>query len=671
MSTEIKARVVGPAAPLSHQLDEQDSQEEREVYSAFDSAREAFVSLAKRHRASVRKLGSASGFEAPSAPGEDQSPTQAVDLTTRTLEPPFPFSVMCSLFENSNALRQNVDAMVTNIEGFGHRFEPVIDFTSPDINEKIRDLLIRQRMDGKDLDPSSFTLEQLKEVEPSIEDIEQTKRLWETLAKIEKGRLETCFEFINPVDSFTEVRSATRESRELLGNAAWEVIRENPGDVTTRVAQIHHVPFLNIRLTTVSQKAIPVETKIRRDPITFETVTVERFFRTFSRNHGRSVIYYKEFGDPRTISRKTGRAYKSVEELERAEEGAKPANELFHWKIRSPVSPYGVPRWIGALLAVLGSRAAEEVNFLYFDNKAIPPMVMLVSGGRLSESAVERIETHLEDRLKGRRNFHKILLIEGLPSGADVSEGDIEHAGKLRIELKPLMQEQPQDALFQNYDDNNQKKVGRAFRQPPILTGDTRDMNRSTAQVAKAFAEEQIYQPARDEFDAVINRHFLTSLDIRFWRFRTNAPVQRFPNDLVDNVVKSLKAGAMTPNEGRILLSDAFSKDLDYRTEQWAHIPPELAKVAARAGALPSAQLPAGEMTGAGGSLDDQEGIEEDGSEQPRLTQGQWEAMRTAMALRQMRSSFMSLLEEYQDEMFDPSRDSERALLSRDDEGDD
>ena len=51
-----------------------------------------------------------------------------------------------------------------------------------------------------------------------------------------------------------------------------------------------------------------------------------------------------------------------------------PATEILHFRVHNPRSAYGVPRWIGNLLAVLGSRQAEEVNFLYFENKSVPPL---------------------------------------------------------------------------------------------------------------------------------------------------------------------------------------------------------------------------------------------------------------------------------------------------------
>jgi len=123
------------------------------------------------------------------------------------------------------------------------------------------------------------------------------------------------------------------------------------------------------------------------------------------------------------------------------------------------------------------------------------------------------------------------------------------------------------------------------------MTGDTRDQNRSTAQTTKALAEEQIYQPKRDSFDADMDRNFTVNLKIHFWRFRTNAPVQRMPNELIDNVTKALRNGAITPNEARVFIADALSSDLDFRKEDWASVPPTLAVAAARSGAMTSAEV--------------------------------------------------------------------------------
>lgn len=537
----------------------------------------------KSRRRKVRK-----GHGAPSAHSEDddlEGITQT-DFVDDTMVPPFDLEALCLLYENSGALRRNIDAMVTNIDGFGHRFEPVLEFTAPDILDSIRDLLLREKLESVE-DLMTVTTESLEEAMPGFEEVAAKKTLWQMLASIEHGRLNSFFGFINPLETFTKLRKATRQELELLGNAAWEVLRKDTNDVTSKITDTYHVPFRNVRLIRADANPTMVKVKVRKDAIHYDTVEVPRHFRRYVRIVGSTRTYYKEFGDPRVVSRFSGRRYESVDKLKEEEgDAAVQASELFHWQIRSPMSAYGVPRWIGELISVLGSRSAEEVNLLYFDNKAIPPMVLMVSGGRVSESSIDRIASHIEERIKGRENFHKILILEGLPADADESSGDIEHSGKMRMELKPLMKELPQDALFQTYDANNQVKIGRSFRQPQILTGDTRDMNRSTAEVAKALAEEQVYQPERDDFDAVMNRHFLPSLNAHFWVFRTNAPIQRFPDSLIENVRKSLESGAITPNEARRLIADAFSIDLSFRDEDWAKSPPKVVLAAMRQGGM-------------------------------------------------------------------------------------
>jgi capsid portal protein len=69
------------------------------------------------------------------------------------------------------------------------------------------------------------------------------------------------------------------------------------------------------------------------------------------------------------------------------------------------------------MLCVLGSRQMEEVNYLYFENKSVPPLALLVSGGRLADASVPRIQRFIEENIKGKNNFHSILILEA--EGAD------------------------------------------------------------------------------------------------------------------------------------------------------------------------------------------------------------------------------------------------------------
>ena len=48
------------------------------------------------------------------------------------VDPPYDLETLCLLLEHSNALRPNVDAYATNIDGFGHKLQAAIDFDAED-----------------------------------------------------------------------------------------------------------------------------------------------------------------------------------------------------------------------------------------------------------------------------------------------------------------------------------------------------------------------------------------------------------------------------------------------------------------------------------------------------------------------------------------------------------
>lgn len=66
------------------------------------------------------------------------------------IEPPYDPEALCLLMEHSNSLRQNVDAYATNIDGFGHRFEPAIDFDADDADDRISDAIYLERLAARE-----------------------------------------------------------------------------------------------------------------------------------------------------------------------------------------------------------------------------------------------------------------------------------------------------------------------------------------------------------------------------------------------------------------------------------------------------------------------------------------------------------------------------------------
>jgi PBSX family phage portal protein len=481
--------------------------------------------------------------------------------------PPYEPETLCLLLENSNSLRQNIDAYVTNIDAFGHRFEPVIDLDADDADQRIANAMYIERLKLKEDprrrdDPTVRALEPI----PTPEEITARKKEVAELMRMERSKLDGFFEYCCVDSSFVTLRRRTRLDVELLGNGYWEVLRNGAGEIV----QFVYVPGFTVRLLPLDPELVEIDHKVKISDLSFDTVKVRSRFRRYVQVFEASTVFFKEFGDPRVISRRSGAVFASVEDLLATDPSDGPATEILHFKVHNPRSAYGVPRWIGNLLAVLGSRQAEEVNFLYFENKSVPPLALLVSGGRLSAQSIPRIEDFIENHIRGKRNFHKILILEAEPGGGG---GGIEHTGRLKIELRPLTAAQHSDALFQEYDERNIDKVGQAFRLPRMLRGDIRDFNRSTADAALLFAESQVFEPERQEFDFIVNRKLLADMGIRFWRFASKSPVNRDPATMADIIRGLTNANVLTPEEGRQLAGEVFNREFKKISAPWVKQP--------------------------------------------------------------------------------------------------
>jgi PBSX family phage portal protein len=490
-----------------------------------------------------------------------------VFLNYGAIVPPYDPRQLSSMFEKSTSLRPNVDAYKTNIEGFGYRLEPTIDLDAEDVDEKIADAILLEKIADDDPFPTA-----------PAEEVKGMKLTLKAEMRLEKLRLEQFFANCGGQLSFIELRERTRQELETTGNAYWEVLRDGRG----RPVRIELIPAPTMRLMRAEQQFSDVVESRRVSPTALRQYGVKRRLRRYVQVlFGQFIAYFKELDDPRIMSSRSGRVYSSIHTLQRQEPGVAPATEILHFRIHSPLTAYGVPRWVGATLAVLGSRAAEEVNVTYFDNKAVPPMCVMVSGGKLAAGMADRIRDYIRDNIKGRDNFHAILVLEAEPASGALSGAN---GSRCRIEIKNLMDSMQQDALFQVYDQNNTEKVGNQFRLPKLLRGDTRDFNRATADAALDYAEQQVFAPERTKMDHLINRRLMTLLDSRFFEFVSNGIQTKDQPELAGMIRSHVQLGILTPNEGRELSGDVFGKTFKKVDHPWADQPLSLSLAQTSAG---------------------------------------------------------------------------------------
>lgn len=463
-----------------------------------------------------------------------------------TLQPPYDPVFLGRLYEHANSLRQNIDAYRTNIDGFGHVFEPIVELRESGAREVVADSIYVERAEAVNAGGTG-SIDALEP--PTDEEIDKRIETLRTRMRVERARVESFFDNCVAEESFVSLRKKTREDLEATGNGYWEVIRSDAG----AIAQFAYMPSRSVRVTKVKSESVQVTRKVRLGPMYFREETYRRKFRTYVQIGGPKPVYFKEFGDPSVVSGKTGKRFVDDKALLK-EEGkeAIQANEVIHFKVHSIRNgAYGVPRWIGNLLSVLGSRSAEEVNLAYFDNKSIPPMAILVSGGRLGDESVRRIQDYVETHIKGKGNFHKILVIEAETSAGAIGLQD--NAASMKIEIKQLTDALLKDGLFLEYDAANLDKVGMGFRMPRLLRGDIRDFNRASAQSALDFAESQVFLPERADFDFMINRFIMPELGIQTWRFKSLGPRLSDSQDWGEMIAKLTIAGILTPQDAREL----------------------------------------------------------------------------------------------------------------------
>lgn len=427
------------------------------------------------------------------------------------VKPPINPLELSMLWEQNTVLGQCIEAMSVNIEGFGHRFIPRVSKA---------------------------------EITPDI-----AKRM-----EVEENILTNFFNncSIDPELSFTDLRDRKRRDQEAIGNAFWEVLKSPTGGLMG----FNVLPGHTCRLTKLSEDPVEMEQKMlfhnADGSVQWKKRTVFRRIRLVIQQRGMSRVWFKMFGDPRIIDCRDGTV--KDEKLEPQYR----ANEVIHFPcVWSGRTPYGLPRHAGNLFSCYGSRSAEEINYLTFENNNIPSMAVLVSNGMLTEGSISRVKEFIESQFIGKKNYSQFLLLESEPAGEGVA-----NPGTMKLEIKPLTDVQHKDELFQEYDANNRKKLRGAFRLPPMYLGMVEDYNKATAQVSRQLADEQVFGPERTRFDTFMNRIILPELGVLYWEFKTNTADTTDNETLVRMLSVSEKTGGMTPAIARDVLSAIFSRDL-------------------------------------------------------------------------------------------------------------
>jgi PBSX family phage portal protein len=445
------------------------------------------------------------------------------------IEPRYPFANLYDIYEESDVLRSCVEAYVANIDGCPHEF----DFLGDDLLEK---------------DNPTF-IEQLT-------------------------NLQDFFDAINEEESFTLIREKFRRDLEVTGNAVFEVMRDLAGSVQ----RLYHVPITYFRMSELSPEAVPVTRSIPRNG-KLVTVTAKKRFRKFARIINNEIVWFKEFGDPRTLNSRTG-AYSDLTPPEEV------ATEIWWFKIPLAGHPYGAPRWIGAIKTIKGRCLAEFVNYDIFLNQGIPPIAIKVMGGKLSDASWDDIENGFE-QWRDVSKFNRTLVLHVVgdqDSGFDTGSNP-------RVEIEKLRDGRAEDYLFENYLRYSENSIRKVFRLPPVYLGSD-DNSYSSAYISQFVAEQQVFDPLRLEFDEKVNNLLIRSeFGVTKWRFKSGGP-QITGTEQFSRIINALSRGlGISPNYMIRLANQIMGTKMSLFKDKWADLPSELVKLYASQGKLIGEEL--------------------------------------------------------------------------------
>jgi len=378
----------------------------------------------------------------------------------------------------------------------------------------------------------------------------------------ESDEMTTEFDLLKKTLALLNMDMQTKElfekiitSRETYGIAYAEVIRDIDG---------HVIEMDFIIDTPTITKTYPMEPYIET-PYFYkgEQMTRKKMFRKYKQELNGKTVYFKEFGDPRTMNKHNG-LYVVDNKLvtsDQRDSQSDPvelqdqANEIIEFALGE--MPYGEVRWIGQVLTVDGNRRAEILNNNYFRLGRHTPLMIIIKNGTLSSESETALQTYMDD-IRGEAGQHSFLLLE---AQNDETTTDFEGKEKPDVEIKDLASILQKDELFQDYEENGRKKVQSAFLLPDLYVGYTKDFNRATAQAAMEVTEKQVFQPERIALAWIINNKLLNDYGFKYVEAYFESPDITNPDDIRGILAVTNQAGGLTPNVAKELTYKTLGKD--------------------------------------------------------------------------------------------------------------
>jgi len=474
--------------------------------------------------------------------------------------PPYPLHLLSLICRSNSEVRGNINAYVSNIAQQGYELNDRYKLESESTKKLIS--LQYHAETGKVLTDKEYLI---------------IKKDLELKREKDKLEVELFLKRVTDKDGFQGLLKETFKQKESFGNGYWDIWKND----AKQVYKITCLKSVNIRIQP-NVEYIKTEKTINSGIDETKTVDDLQNFNVFK--DIKYNIFYKEFGDPRYIMQKTGDIYETEEDYNKAIESEKIkdedllATEILHFKLESiDDTEYGVPRYEPAI--------TESLTYIYHANgdledlqtNKMPNYWINLSGGSLTKDSKNEFKKFFKRLRTGSIKGKEPIITESKTSGGSDGKG-------VKIDINPLQVKR--DDYFVKALKNIKESIRSCFRLSKLFTGDTDGINRATAYAALETAENQVFKPERNDFNVTMTWFLDTVIGTTMVNFYLLG-VRLRDSAFIEEIVKLLDSGAITPNEARAELSEYFKVPLDEVNDLWGWISAKYAQL----GLLPTEKM--------------------------------------------------------------------------------
>ena len=235
---------------------------------------------------------------------------------------------------------------------------------------------------------------------------------------------------------------------------------------------------------------------------------------------------------------------------------------------------YALPRWIANAVDIAGRRNIEFINYDISNSQGIPPLLIMVENGTLSDESREELRNWAES-MRGPENFNRIALLEAIPEMHGLDDKNT-----VKISLESLADSRNQDLMFSKYLESTEQTVLQAFRLPSLFLGNLGEgISYASSYIIQRTSEAQVFGPERMAFDEQINHLLIRKeLGCDLWKFTSLGPQIASSEEFRLSMRELNAAGAISINTAIDMMNEILGTSVSKMDEEYARVPIVLLK---------------------------------------------------------------------------------------------